>query len=413
MKVYSDWAIPERRRSIHGPRPVRPDPGQCRTSRAGPGRATADRWAIGQVVALSRNRVAQPRATAGPVELAHMEGDDPVDQETLLRILMRRAESRDPAVQETAVLALFALGLLQRDLQETQATLRTRNRMCNQLDKDRTVLTGQLTEVRAHLSIERARRRRLENQPPSAEPTDDSAEVRRLRAEIADLTADRDLYAELLDQAEDERDQALAARATALRRLLTAIPDDQELDADLAPGDRSDPEVDSASFAALIAAARHRYPQLAFTCDPEPMTLLDQYPQAPAWRRRTTAALHTLAQYAAEKVDARASGQTLPTHLADVLVYTRAGGAGVAIAAATVALGESEQVLLNDRFRSARVFTVPTEVDPTGTAMMAAHVRIGGPRAPEPRLHFLDDTDRTGQVIVGYIGPHLPTTRTN
>jgi hypothetical protein len=34
-------------------------------------------------------------------------------------------------------------------------------------------------------------------------------------------------------------------------------------------------------------------------------------------------------------------------------------------------------------------------------------------KSPAPRLHFLDDTDRTGHVYVGYLGAHLPTSKTN
>jgi hypothetical protein len=30
--------------------------------------------------------------------------------------------------------------------------------------------------------------------------------------------------------------------------------------------------------------------------------------------------------------------------------------------------------------------------------------------SPAPRIHFLDAIAETGKVIVGYIGPHLPTT---
>src|SRR5690606_17160308 len=65
------------------------------------------------------------------------------------------------------------------------------------------------------------------------------------------------------------------------------------------------------------------------------------------------------------------------------------------------------------RFRRARLFPVPATVDRRGQAMMNAHFRIAQSGLLSPRLHYLDDTARTGKVYVGYIGPHLPTKQTN
>ena len=55
-----------------------------------------------------------------------------------------------------------------------------------------------------------------------------------------------------------------------------------------------------------------------------------------------------------------------------------------------------------------------TDVNPDGRAFMEAHARVdSGGKYPAPRLYFHDDTaGNTGQVHVGYIGPHLDNFRT-
>ena len=74
---------------------------------------------------------------------------------------------------------------------------------------------------------------------------------------------------------------------------------------------------------------------------------------------------------------------------------------------------ESEDVQRNSKFRDARVFTVPTSVKVDGRVEMMAHFKIAQSGLISPRLHYHDDTTRSGKVYVGYIGPHLPTKRTN
>ncbi|KHL13175.1 hypothetical protein CLV56_3197 [Mumia flava] len=78
--------------------------------------------------------------------------------------------------------------------------------------------------------------------------------------------------------------------------------------------------------------------------------------------------------------------------------------------------GETKQMRSGRRYRDARTFSVPKEVDPSGRALFLTHVHIETGRTdPSPRLHFLDDTGRdgTGLVYVGHLGPHLLTRRTN
>ena len=74
---------------------------------------------------------------------------------------------------------------------------------------------------------------------------------------------------------------------------------------------------------------------------------------------------------------------------------------------------ESADVQNNPRFRSARIFPVPVEVDSAGCAFMGAHFKLAQSGMLSPRLHYLDRTANSDSVYVGYIGPHLPTKQTN
>jgi hypothetical protein len=44
---------------------------------------------------------------------------------------------------------------------------------------------------------------------------------------------------------------------------------------------------------------------------------------------------------------------------------------------------------------------------------MEAHFKIAKSATITPRMHYFDDTARSGQVYVGYIGRHLPSSMTN
>lgn len=86
---------------------------------------------------------------------------------------------------------------------------------------------------------------------------------------------------------------------------------------------------------------------------------------------------------------------------------------GVAIGVTHVARDESESVKNNAHMRRSRELPVPPEVDPAEKVFMGSHIRIGGGNIVAPRLHFYDDTPGTGKIYVGYLGPHLPNTKTN
>lgn len=84
------------------------------------------------------------------------------------------------------------------------------------------------------------------------------------------------------------------------------------------------------------------------------------------------------------------------------------------ISAALLAMKESDSVSGREKFAAPRTFPVPPEVDPSGRVFMPAHIKLRRTGTPAPRIHFYDDAGgATGKIWVGYVGDHLPNTRTN
>ncbi|MBG0816959.1 hypothetical protein [Planomonospora sp. ID82291] len=79
-----------------------------------------------------------------------------------------------------------------------------------------------------------------------------------------------------------------------------------------------------------------------------------------------------------------------------------------------LAMRESRSVTGSAKFSEPRVFAVPEEVAPAGRLLMEAHVKLRPVGYPAPRMYFHDDSGgATGKVWIGYLGDHLPNTRTN
>lgn len=76
------------------------------------------------------------------------------------------------------------------------------------------------------------------------------------------------------------------------------------------------------------------------------------------------------------------------------------------------ASNESDTVRANPRWSAERLLPVPTTVDPSGTALMTAHFKVTYLGQFAPRLHYCDDTARSGKIYIGYIGRHLTNTLT-
>ncbi|MDD9153579.1 hypothetical protein PUY80_13465 [Plantibacter flavus] len=71
---------------------------------------------------------------------------------------------------------------------------------------------------------------------------------------------------------------------------------------------------------------------------------------------------------------------------------------------------ESDQTMA--RWGDERVFPVPPEVHPDGRVIMGAHFKPTNENTFAPRMHYLDDTNNTGKIYIGYIGKHLTNTKT-
>jgi hypothetical protein len=129
---------------------------------------------------------------------------------------------------------------------------------------------------------------------------------------------------------------------------------------------------------------------------------LDEQHSAPITARRAWRALRALNDYVTSKRDARFQG-----NFHDFCRETPAGF--VSFPPNDVAMVESERTLAQRQLREARMFPVPTSVDPSGYVLMQAHIKVAGIGNLSARLHFFDDSQGpTGVVHIGYLGPHLP-----
>lgn len=72
---------------------------------------------------------------------------------------------------------------------------------------------------------------------------------------------------------------------------------------------------------------------------------------------------------------------------------------------------ESDTVLNRAEWRAERVLPVPHEVAIEGTVLMDAHFKPTWRDSFAPRMHYYDDTARSGMIYVGYIGRHLRNTK--
>jgi hypothetical protein len=79
-----------------------------------------------------------------------------------------------------------------------------------------------------------------------------------------------------------------------------------------------------------------------------------------------------------------------------------------------LSMRESKTVASRPKFSAPRTFAIPPEVNPCGQILMEAHVKLRSVGYPAPRMYFHDDSGgATGKIWIGYLGDHLPNTRTN
>lgn len=159
------------------------------------------------------------------------------------------------------------------------------------------------------------------------------------------------------------------------------------------------------SFVDLLANVPD-LPGIDFTGDESISVRLDVHDPLGLWATKTWAVLQALSDYAQASVAGRCDRD-----VHGYLLHLPDGCRGYS--ANKHATNESEDVQKSSKFSEARVFPVPDAVDPARRIAMMAHFKIAQSGLISPRLHYYDDVTRSGKVYIGYIGPHLPTKRTN
>lgn len=232
---------------------------------------------------------------------------------------------------------------------------------------------------------------------------DSEAAQRDSEAALADVrTQYEDEIAEH-DGSRGERDDALDQVRWLQQRLAelgdveayTAVPDPDRTEAPLNLEDLLD-KVGQLSRVRFTHTARDRGKTLA----------LDEDLKSAIWARKAWEALTALEDYAGACADGSFSG--------NFHAWCKSPPPGRRhVSANVVTLVESEQTMTNGKFAAARRFPVPAEVTTSDELEMWAHIKLEKHHPPCPRMHFHDDTAGTGLVYVGYLGPHLPNTKTN
>lgn len=215
--------------------------------------------------------------------------------------------------------------------------------------------------------------------------------VARQQEEILELAADLEL-----SRADLERREATVR--TLRQRLVEAKLFEQ------AYTPAEEPQPLPTSFAELLDRIGQLDPYVIFTGDAGICLDLDEQLQSSAWAQAAWQGLLALADYARASV--------LGRFARDFKSWCESppDGEWYAISAGKVARDESLTVRTNRKFGQARMFTVPSTVDPSGKVFMGAHIRLGNSTTVAPRMHFHDASRDGGVIYVGYIGPHLPNT---
>ncbi|MEU9155736.1 hypothetical protein AB0D59_35605 [Streptomyces sp. NPDC048417] len=233
-------------------------------------------------------------------------------------------------------------------------------------------------------------------------------DVEALRAELAAAIKERDTALQLLSEAEQQRDAALRARDAARARTIVRSQGGQP---DGPVGVRA--LLTASTIHGILEQAEQVCTLLRMTCDPDEAAALEHHVSAHPWRARLADALATIQAYAEAKQAAIALHGVAGPSLMNLQAYCRDATSGALLAVGDVALSESRHVSNNKRLLAERTFRVPKEVDPSRRVVMAAHIRIGSGKPPAPRMHFFDDTDKSGMVVIGYLGAHLRNASTN
>ncbi|MFD4603541.1 hypothetical protein ACFWPQ_36635 [Streptomyces sp. NPDC058464] len=234
------------------------------------------------------------------------------------------------------------------------------------------------------------------------------SEIAEPKARLAAAEGKRDGITEFPRAAEEERDAALRAHDSAAARLQPRRSDGVPLgEAEALRG-----QLDAPTLRGVLEQAKQYFSLLAVTADPDEAKRLEHHQKAPHWRKRLAAALATIQAYAETKNLARAHGRGAGPGLANLKTYCDSHPFPL-LSPAKVILSEGNFASRSPRGKADRKLRIPEVIHPSGRVVMLEHIRIGDGAPPAPRLHYLDDTDQSGLVVVGFFGEHLTNASTN
>ena len=116
-------------------------------------------------------------------------------------------------------------------------------------------------------------------------------------------------------------------------------------------------------------------------------------------------ALHALADYRRAKLNG--------DHTGNMESYIRNPPPGGYRSVPKGKFAGTETKATRKSFGDERTLPVPRSLHPDGEIVMTAHFRLGKAGGMSaPRMYYFDDTSRSGNIYVGYLGPHLRNTQT-
>jgi hypothetical protein len=221
------------------------------------------------------------------------------------------------------------------------------------------------------------------------------------RADSAETGADE--ATERADYAEEFQDELLTEQ-DALRRRVRYVEGKLRETGETVDAEPTDEAFAPASVEDVLHHARSEFGHLVFgpKVDGGVAELDDQI--RPAWARKALLALRALQAFA----EAAGSG-----FAGDFRAFCESDTMDC-VPTSWVAMRESEATDNNKVFRQLRTFAVDPGVSESGLVYMPAHIKLDRGGYPAPRIHFHDDTGgATGKIHIGWIGPHLASQSTN
>ncbi|WP_251153695.1 hypothetical protein [Cellulosimicrobium sp. Marseille-Q4280] len=237
-----------------------------------------------------------------------------------------------------------------------------------------------------------------------------AARIETLEGQVADLEAKVAEHAgaewAARQDATDTLDQVAnldAAVAVLSRQVAVMAAGGDPGDVDAAPQDR--PAKDPESWQELVEQfGEWEQFGIVITADPDTAADLHEIDQEGRCLTNTLRGLTALAGYVRAKRD--------KVHDGGFKTYLAAQHPGFPhYNQDWFATSETKDAMKGDRGKE-RDLPVPKTISADGVLEMQQHLRIGRVPNLDPRLYIHDDTNGTGVVVVGYIGPHLTTRAT-